>query len=85
MSEYPYVSYNEYTQQKTIVDTEFALGMMSKKEFISFNSEENVEQFLALEIDKRNWFIKFFKEKGMSLRQISRLTGISFGIVRRIK
>lgn len=45
---------------------------------------ENVEQFLFLDIGKRDNYIKLFKEKGMSIRQISRLTGVSFGIIRRI-
>jgi putative transposase len=33
---------------------------------------------------KRNEVIKACREKGMSLRQIERLTGVSFGIIRAI-
>lgn len=34
--------------------------------------------------EKRNRMIKQFKNKGLSIRQIERLTGISFGVIRRI-
>ncbi len=115
LGEYKYSSFNEYVEENFIVNTQFALGMMSKKELILFNKDENddkcleydysdfritdiearkiilkiskcenTERFLNLEVDKRNKYIKMFKEKGMSIRQISRLTGVSFGIVRGI-
>ena len=45
---------------------------------------ENAEDFLLLDIEKRDKYIKKFKDKRLSIRQISRLTGVSFGIVRRI-
>ncbi|MBE6796955.1 MAG: transposase [Ruminococcaceae bacterium] len=40
-------------------------------------------EFQLLSIDKRNKFIKILREQGLSIRQISRLTGISFNIVRK--
>jgi len=45
---------------------------------------ENAEDFLVLNDEKRDEYIKKLREKGLSIRQISRLTGVSFGIVRRI-
>ena len=45
---------------------------------------ESAADFQTLDISKRDKFIKKFKEKGLSIRQISRLTGVSFGIVRKI-
>ena len=33
---------------------------------------------------KRNKFLKLFKEKGISIRQISRLTGVSYYVVQKI-
>ncbi len=36
----------------------------------------------AYEKQKRNMLIKLLKQKGLSIRQIERLTGISFGIIR---
>jgi len=37
-----------------------------------------------LEKEKRNDIIRKCKEKGLSIRQIERLTGVSFGVIRRI-
>ena len=45
---------------------------------------ESVADFQTLDISKRDKFIKKLKEKGLSIRQISRLTGVSFGLVRKI-
>lgn len=44
----------------------------------------NIAEFQKLDIKYRDKFITNFKEKGLSIRQISRLTGISFAIVRKI-
>jgi REP element-mobilizing transposase RayT len=38
----------------------------------------------SFEKQKRNRMIKILKEKGISIRQIERLTGISFGIIRKV-
>jgi len=38
----------------------------------------------AFEKGKRNILIKLLKEKGLSIRQIERLTGVSFGIIRAV-
>ena len=40
-------------------------------------------QVQNLDINQRNNVIKILKENGLSIRQISRLTGISFNIVRK--
>lgn len=45
---------------------------------------KNTRQVKNFEKEKRNKIIKELKNKGLSIRQIERLTGISFGIVRRI-
>ncbi|KAB3539711.1 transposase [Alkaliphilus pronyensis] len=45
---------------------------------------KNPTQIQDIEKDKRDNIIKDLKEKGLSIRQIERLTGISFGIIRRI-
>lgn len=44
---------------------------------------KNINEFQKLDIEKRNLMIIKFKESGMSIRQISRLTGVPFGIVRK--
>jgi len=44
----------------------------------------NIMDFQIMDIKKRDKTIIKLKAKGMSIRQISRLTGISFGIVRKL-
>ncbi len=44
----------------------------------------NTTEIQILESEQRNKYIKKLKEKGLSIRQISRLTGIGKGIVERI-
>ena len=44
----------------------------------------NTTEIQTIEIEQRNKYIKKLKEKGLSIRQISRLTGISKGLVERI-
>jgi hypothetical protein len=43
----------------------------------------SITEFQGLGINKRNIFIKKLKEKGLSISQISRLTGISKSIVEK--
>ena len=43
----------------------------------------NVAEFQKIDTVAQRWYVKKFKEAGMSIRQISRLTGISKGIVER--
>ena len=45
---------------------------------------ENTIQVQNFEKEKRNKIIKQLKNKGLSIRQIERLTGISFGVIRNI-
>ncbi len=44
---------------------------------------KNVTDFQNLPVDKRDKCLRVLREKGMSIRQISRLTGVSFNIVRK--
>lgn len=43
----------------------------------------SVADFQNLDINTRNNYLKLFREKGLSIRQISRLTGVSFNVVRK--
>jgi hypothetical protein len=45
---------------------------------------ENVAMFQNLDSNKRNNYLKRLREKGVSIRQLSRLTGISIGVIRKI-
>ena len=45
------------------------------------NTDNVLYKFQRLETDDRNKFISRFKASGLSVRQISRLTGVSKGII----
>lgn len=115
--EYKYSSYNDYLHPKEdqLTDIDFALDLIGKDQYISFNSETNDDEFLdieaddfrltdadarkiiesvskcktvadfqALDIENRDKFIRKLKENGVSIRQLSRLTGVSKGVVERL-
>ena len=114
--DYDESSYNEYVYPKPnqITDTGFALGMMSKEQFVEFNNEVNDDkclemrevvrvndneakaiileisqcgnssEFQALPEENRNEYLQELKSKGLSIRQIERLTGINRGLVLRV-
>ena len=44
---------------------------------------ENVAEFQMLDIPKRDRCLKELRDKGVSIRQLSRLTGVSISIVRK--
>ena len=65
--------------------SDYRISDIDAKEIIfKVSGCENIEQFLGLDIENRDKNIMKFKKKGMSIRQISRLTGVSFRVVRRI-
>lgn len=45
---------------------------------------ENASEFQDLDLDQRNKYLKKLREKGLSIRQLSRLTGVSFSVIRNI-
>ena len=45
---------------------------------------ETATEFQALSIKERDKYIRKFKEKGIAIRQISRLTGISYYIIQKL-
>lgn len=56
----------------------------ARKIIKKYSKCENISEFQALPIGKRDKYLKIFKEKGISIRQISRLTGVSYYIVQKI-
>ena len=44
---------------------------------------ENVAEFQSLESVKRDRYLKKLREKGVSIRQLSRLTGVSVSVIRK--
>lgn len=68
-----------------ISENEFRLSDNDAKEIIKkISGCSYVSEFQALEYKKRDKYIGKLKEKGLSIRQISRLTGVSFAVVRKI-
>ena len=68
----------EYAEESRITDIE------GKKLMNKISGCGNAEEFLKLEEKKREEYILRIRAKGLSIRQISRLTGVSIGIIRRI-
>jgi hypothetical protein len=70
-------------------------GQFTEQEIVRVNDSEakaiileismcdNVAQFQALPRDTRNTFLSELKAKGLSVRQIERLTGINRGLVQK--
>lgn len=46
---------------------------------------KNATEFQLLTADNRDTYLKKFREQGLSIRQISRLTGVSFNVVRKFE
>lgn len=68
-----------------IRDSRFRMTDVEAKLIIKeVSGAENITDFLSLSIIDRNIFIKELKERGLSIRQISRVTGVSKGIVEKI-
>lgn len=68
----------DYEEEARINDIEAA------KIIIEVAGIENAMQIKSFEKEKRNKIIKQLKNRGLSIRQIERLTGISFGVIRNI-
>ncbi len=114
-SDYKESSYNDYMQPRKgqITDIEFALSLLSRKQFAEYHNEGGDEKclemrdvkrigdskaqailqavsqcgdaaaFQALPREKRDRYLAHLKEKGLSVRQIERLTGINRGVVQK--
>ncbi len=55
------------------------------KKFIEDISRcKTISEFQCLDSKSRDSFIAIFKQKGLSIRQISRLTGISYSVIQRV-
>lgn len=56
----------------------------ANKVIIKISKCETTADFQGLIIEKRNKYISKIKEKGVSIRQLSRLTGISKGVIEKL-
>ena len=115
VEDYSFSSFAEYLYKSTIVDTDFALEMIDRNDFTSFNNAPNsdecldfkepsqravtdtqaheivqkishcnsITEFQNLEVRKKERFIKKIYEKGVSIRQLSRLTSTTKGLIEK--
>ncbi len=84
-----FVEYNNQQSSANCLDVEEkAIKRVTDEEarkiIKKYSKCESITEFQALSVGKRDKYLKMFKEKGVSIRQISRLTGVSYYIVQKI-
>ena len=89
ISDKQFVEYsNEYTDVVCLDVEEYAFRLTDEeaKAIIQKISKcKNISDFQKLDLKKRDIYLSKCREKGISIRQLSRLTGVSFGIIRNIR
>jgi len=79
-----YTSENDKNDCMDVPDKTYKLNDTdAMKTLFTVSNCKNATEFQMLDIAQRDNFIRKLKHEGLSIRQISRLTGISFGIVRK--
>ena len=77
---------NEINEDKCLDFNEESIRMTDEKAKEAIKEISGLKEpceFMELNATERDEYIKKFKARGISIRQISRLTGISFGMVRK--
>lgn len=83
-----FVDLHKQTSQDSILDISEDNFRMTDAEAVRMIKEVygvNSGEIVGMDITKRNQYIKKLKENGLSIRQISRVTGISKGSIEKIK
>ena len=78
---------NEYNEDKCLDIDDFSFRISDEDAKIiieKITGCKNTTELQLFDKEERNKYIKKMKHKGLSIRQISRLTGVSFAIVRNI-
>lgn len=88
ISKEEFIRFNNEENEDTCLELEDISFRMSDKDAFEIIKKisgcENTMEFQLLEQNKRDKYIKKLKQRGLSIRQISRLTGVSKGIVEKI-
>jgi len=88
LSKEKFIEFNNEKNEDVCLDInpkEFRINDADARKILKKVSKcDNATEFQLLEQKKRDKHIKNLKESGLSIRQISRLTGVSFSIVRKI-
>lgn len=84
-----FVQFNNEYSDEVCLDLEensFRLTDEEAKNIIQKISKcKNATEFQNLDLAKRDKCLKLCREKGISIRQLSRLTGVSFNIIRKFR
>ena len=88
MSKEQFIEFNKEKNSDSCLDideSKFRLSDKDARKIIKRVSGcDNATEFQLIEQEQRDKYIRKLKNKGLSIRQISRLTGISKGVVERI-
>ena len=88
LSKESFVAFNNESCNDVCLDLnskEFRINDVDAQKVLKKVSKcDNATEFQQIEQKQREKYIKKLKENGLSIRQISRLTGVSFAIVRKI-
>ena len=84
-----FIEYNNQSSSANCLDVEEKVIKRvtdedARKIIKKYSKCENISEFQALPVAKRDKYLRIFKEKGVSIRQISRLTGVSYYVVQKI-
>ena len=89
MSNQDFINFNDEPtdcQCMDVDENDFKLNDNDAKVIVQKVSNCNsTAEFQTLHASQRDMIIKKLKHKGLSIRQISRLTGISIGVIRKVK
>ena len=82
-----YRRYHRQEEQNSCLEIKYAKPRLTDEQakvlIMQISGCKNVEQFQKLPINKQNSCIKQLKNNNLSIRQISRLTGVTIGIIRK--
>ena len=84
------ILFREFTDKENadsfmdISDKVFLSDESVRQKMKEVSRARNASEFQALSIDDRNHAVRSMKDAGISIRQIARVTGISFGVIRNI-
>ena len=83
-----FIEYNkEFSEEKCLDIEDYTFRISdedAKKIIVKITGCQNTTELQLYSNEERSKYIKKMKSKGLSIRQISRLTGISFAVVRNI-
>jgi putative transposase len=86
MNREEFINFHKQQDNENVLDIKedsFRMTDIEAKIIKEVSGAESTTDFLSLSVLDRNVFIKKLKEGGLSIRQISRVTGVSKGIVEK--